>query len=377
MILSTKKLLITFLAIFVTFTAYANTKSPWVFKGYAVGEAVDNMHGGIKPGTILTAAGRLTATFDTEVAGWWRGGEFAFGVLGIGQTHGQTLYTGAIQTPSSMNGVSEIRINDLAYQHKFYSYVMLRAGIMDMDDWFNINETADLLLNTAFDNTIALSGNAELATYPYPGFGAMTQLGDRRLALLIGVFQGDPSHQHTVFKGGQLVIAEVSTHLGPDFMPEIPQPKHLGGGINTDAHYILKFGLWDYQQNLEAIGNTDHGLYVIAETNWQTINGKKLSGSIEFGLNPKKYGTISDSLAASLSVGALLACRPDDSLNFGIASAWQKGQPNAETVFEIGYDIQFIQGLVLTPDLQYITHPSGQYKNAWVGILRLAYTIPG
>lgn len=40
-------------------------------------------------------------------------------------------------------------------------------------------------------------------------------------------------------------------------------------------------------------------------------------------------------------------------------------------LFEISYVAQLTLHLYLQPDLQYIQSPSGEYPDAWVGILRL------
>lgn len=342
---------------------YAKLTSPWFLDGYAMGEAVDNMHGGIKTGTIATAAGRLTATYDTEIANWWHGGQFALGVLGIAQNHSQSQYTGAIQTPSSFSAFSEIRINDLAYQHSFNDSFMLRAGIMDMDDWFNINQVGLALCNAAFDNTLSLSGNAQIPTYPYPGFGAFANIGFKKISLLLGVFQGNPNHQDTVFERGQLVIAEMGT-------------KFSSALYKTLLNYSAKVGVWGYQQNLTYVGLSDHGIYIIGEATWKTKASRKLGASIEFGFNPKKLHSITDSVAVSFSIGNLWQKRPNDSLNFGWGRAWEKGLPHFETFYECNYTIALTETINLVPDIQYFTHPGCRYANAWVGILRLIYTIP-
>lgn len=333
--------------------------SPWSYKGYVLGEAIDNMHGGLKTGTTATLAGRLTATFDTEKANWWCGGKIALGVLGIGQLHNPNLYLAAYQTPSGYAGVSEIVINDLAYQHTFNRLLMVRAGIMDMDDWFNENEIANVMLNSAFTNTIAMSSNAQLPTYPYPGFGAMGRFGNKKFAFLLGVFQGNPDHQDSVFHNGQLIIGEANMYVSRRNQDNI--------------QYIFKFGGWNYQQRYSYVGTSDQGLYGIFGITWRTSKGRNLGGSVEFGLNPKKRNTVTDSVSWCITIGGLFLNRPNDSLNFGAGRAWPKGQPHSELFHELGYTIQFNKCWALTPDLQYFVHPGGVYRNAWVGVVRLQY----
>lgn len=346
--------LILFLLLIPKFS-YADLPIDW--KGYAMGEQISNFFGGVARGTIFTEALRLTSVVHSEEVGLWAGGELAVGVLAIGQTHKQSLYTGAIQPPSGFSGVPEVIIGDLALQQRFNKYFMVRAGIMDFDDYFNLIEVAAPLMNSGLNNTASINHDTQLATYPYPGFGAFAKIGDQKLFVLAGVFQANPDHQSTVFRNGQLVIAEL------DYFLETPK-----------VSYIFKGALWDCYQPFNDVAKL-RGLYGILEAKW--FWQRQLAGAISVGLNHKVNNTVNQSFAAGLIIeGFFKQLRPSDSLNLGMGRAWLQGAPHPETYYEMGYSIYLLRDLTLTPDLQFFTHPGGQYQNAWVWLLRLTYNLP-
>jgi porin len=333
--------------------------SPLSWKGYALVEDVSNLHGGRRTGSILTAAGDLEAIYDTGIANWWDGGKFLIGVLGIAQTHNQTLYTGAIQTPSSYSAVPLVRISYLAYEQNIKDVFTARAGIMDIDDYFNITEVAINICNTAFYNTIALSANAQLPTYPFPGFGAMVDIGNKTLDFKLGLFQGNPQHQSSVFHRGYLLIGELDTTYDT-------QNKY-------SLEYIFKLGLWKYHQPIDWVGYSDRGIYGIAEATWKSKD-HNMSAAIQFGADPKLVNSVPDSVAGCFIITNLIPTRNNDSLNLALGRAWIQDVHN-ETFFEAGYTIVLTDKWSFTPDLQYFIKPGGIYDNAWVFIARLLYTL--
>ncbi len=328
--------------LFLPCACFANSDLIW--RGYAMAENISNMYGGVQTGTIFTEALRLTAIYKTQSTGFWRNSEFGLGVLGIGQTHKQSLYTGALQPPSGFSGIPEIRITDLWYERKLNAQFMLRAGIMDFDDYFNLIEVALPLVNSGLTNTASLNYNTQLATYPFPGFGAFAKIGDQKQFILAGIFQGNPQHQDTVFRRGQLLILEVDKFIELAY-----------------AEYILKAAVWDYQQPLEYIATTTKGVYAIAQARWNAWQ-HKLEAGITFGINPKVAATIYESVAGCLIVKKPFKQRINDSLNFAIGRVWLEGAEHPETYYEIGYTISLIKDLTLTPDIQFFTHPVGNIR---------------
>jgi porin len=358
---TSKIILVFFLAIFlINGSQAAEANSPVKWTGYAIGEDVSNFKGGLKRGSIFTVVGHLLGTYDTELGNLWKNGAFSMGVLAIGQTHNQALYTNAVQTPSNYSAVPEIRISDLAYQHKFSKIATVKVGIMDIDDHFNVLANASNILNSALDNTISLSSNTQLATYPYPGFGVVGLFGTNLLGIQLAVFQAQPQHQSTVFRKGQMYLGELSSDFGT--------------GVGDAPKYTLKGGLWKYKPHGLALTAPTSGLYAIAETTWKTNSGLNLGVGLNVGTNPRANNLIKSSAAACLTASNLFSSRPKDSINLAIGRANINGH-KSEMFYEVNYVVQISDKIALVPDLQYVVKPSGVSPNAWVGILRLSYTV--
>lgn len=341
------------------FAAETPASSPLTWKGYVLAEDVSNLHGGLRTGSIQTGAGHLVANYDTAAANWWQGGTFVVGVLGIAQTHNQSLYTAAVQTPSNYSAVPEIRISDLNYKHTFNESFAFCLGVMDIDDEFNVTEVASDVLSSGLDNTIALASNVQLATYPFPGIGAYASIGKPILNLKLGIYQANPQHQHLIFKRGAFEIGELSSVLDGD------------KAINQS--FTLKAGVWHNYQKLPWLRTKNNGWYLIGETTWTGFE-RTLGAALNYGNSSSYVSSIPHSLAACFTVTGLIKSRAKDVLNIAAGRAWIRGT-NAENFYEVGYAIVITDKWTLTPDLQYITKPSGIYPNAWVGLLRLNYSI--
>jgi porin len=75
--------------------------------------------------------------------------------------------------------------------------------------------------------------------------------------------------------------------------------------------------------------------------------------------------SIGDSFVAGLVYTGLIPERDEDVL--GAGSSWAelfRGGTNRETVFELYYKARIAPRLSLQPDLQYISTPSGIYRDA-------------
>lgn len=340
----------------------AEKTAPIEWHGYALAEDTSNLHGGIRNGSIYTVAGHLAAEIDTQTMDWWRGGKFVFGVLGIGQSHIQYFYTGAVQSPSSVTAQPEIKIANLAYEQEINNKLQIRLGIMDIDEHFNQSEVAIDLLNTSFTNTVSMAYGALLPTYPFPGIGAEIEYKNNDWILQAAVYQGNPRNQGSIFHRGFFALGEAVYKIQ--------------SASNNNIKYTAKFGIWNYYQPLRLQSFTNHGIYAIGEATWDSNWGPQFGFAIQGGANVYKTPSVPYSAAACFTITRLIAYRPKDSLNFALGRAWVYFDSfNKETYFEISYAMQIIENLKFIPDIQYFVEPTGIYPNAWVALARLTYTL--
>jgi porin len=94
---------------------------------------------------------------------------------------------------------------------------------------------------------------------------------------------------------------------------------------------------------------------------------------IEAGRTQGNVSTIDWNTAAGFSWTGLIAARPNDIL--GVSANYAHISPQAETLHPYELSLEWIyqtplwKWAILTPDLQFIIHPSGKYSNALVGTL--------
>jgi hypothetical protein len=100
------------------------------WNGFVKVEDIYNFSGGIKKGSVFDGAGEIKGVYNTEIAKLWEGGQFTFGLLGFFQSHNQTFYTGAIQSPSNLSANNNEVKPYLSYQQKFNHMTTARAGIL-------------------------------------------------------------------------------------------------------------------------------------------------------------------------------------------------------------------------------------------------------
>ncbi len=347
------------------FSAHANYRSydnflklPIKWDGYLQGEDITNGIGGIKRGSVLNGNALIAGTYDLKNFRPGYMGKVKLGILGATHTRNQNEYTGAIQSPSYFTSQREVRISDLSYQYNFKNCVTTIVGIMDMSDYFDVTEAAKNLSNSAFTNTMALSENTQMASYPYPGFGVAAIFSKGYNEAMIGLYQGAPQHQWSVLHEGYMLIGEV----GHTFFPRCY--------MLTD--FSVNIGAWTYQQSNRDIGYNSRGLYVTTQAGIQVDEEIELEAFCQFGYSSERPKYIPYSLTLGVKSNNIFIGNNSDWLSFGVGKVWIQNLPS-EVVYELSYVIRFCDNWYLTSDLQYFVKPSGVYPNSTAFLLRLAY----
>lgn len=352
-----KKSLIVVILYVMTQTALAKPQH-FTMDGFMVIEDVSNFSGGIQAGSVVNAIIHSIVSYDFLNT---YNSQIEVGILGITYTQNQQSYTGASQKVSNLSAQREIRLAELNYFQDINSWADLRLGIMDIREYLNIYDLPKELINSGFGTNRVMS-NSAVATYPYPGFGAILNLKHANYGLGLAVFQGDPQHQSTLF------------HHGVFFLEEAYLDLQLQDSLKSKLY--LKAGFWQYQQPDPTIGNSNIGAYLMAQNVWLENQLREVNTFAQIGYGPNSLNNIPYSITAGMAVRGLIPDRTKDFLSFGFSQIWLR-QKSPEVVFELGYKLVFLQYCELKPDLQYIIKPNGNLPNAFAGILRLAYNING
>jgi len=335
--------------------------------GHIDTDFVSNLKGGIETGSGINsvAVGGVTLTGD---ALGLNGSTFNLSAMAMYTDAVNARYIGGITNPSNIEGdVTRVVLDTAFWQQDWLKRDDLgfttRLGLFDLNSEFISTASAAQLINSSFGMDPSMTENFTVSTFPKNGSGLVATLGNSAdtenapLALKVALFQSDVDTQTHPFSQGLLSMAEA-------------QWRPL-------EHSAFKLGIWEKHGNDQP---SMHGAYLSAEgrifQNERSAldtfvrasyadNNRQTDGDIR----PKNYW------AAGLSWDAPLTGRPNDifTLGFGGLQLEGGGAANSgrERFVEISYVAQISEHVYIQPDLQYLQSPSGEYPDAWVGIVRL------
>ncbi len=333
----------------------AASPDAWNSSGRLDLDTMANLAGGVQSRAASSALLQWSASLDTAAAGWWSGGHVDFSLEGVRSNGDLPGQTGAVQLPSNEWAPNFLRVYQLTYAQDLGA-AQLRAGIMDLNQYFEASDVADLLHNGAFGLSPNFTANINDPSFPNPGLGLM---GNWRVApgwqARAGVWQGNPPGLAGALHEGALGIGEVERDWG---------------GSTEQPATDLKLGAWHYAHAAgSGFGSTTSGAYVVGETRWQAAK-RNWGAFVLAGISPAQVNLVTEFEAAGLLVTGLLPQRPQDQFSLGLGRV-QLHAPAPETFVEAVYSWQFSSALSLQPDLQWFDHPAGANPGAWVAGLRI------
>lgn len=281
---------------------------------------------------------------------------------------------GAYQTISSLEADTLPHIYEAWAQWKPSPYFSAKAGLIDLNAEFDLQNTGALFVNSAFGigPEISQSGIAGPSIFPMTSSAIVMRAQYGRKALALGVFDGlagsreDPRKMAIRFPGttGALLIAETRLPIGT---------------------WLLQVGGWHHTTRFDAL-ETDRPR-ALSRGAYGMLEGavtRKLSAWIRLGVADARANPV----AVYLGGGAVMTL---DTWRFGIAAGHARlgesarrtlftpdSAHRAETVFELTAQRQIAPWLNIQPDLQYIIHPGWDQsaRNTFVFGMRLSFAIP-
>lgn len=281
---------------------------------------------------------------------------------------------GAYQTVSSLEADTLPHVYEAWAQWKPSDFVSAKAGLIDLNAEFDIQNTGALFVNSAFGigPEISQSGLAGPSIFPMTSSAFVVRLQRGRKAFALGVFDGlagarhDPRQLAVRFPGttGALLIAETRLPLGTWLL-------QAGGW-----HHTTRFDALDPGEP-PAISRGTYGMLEGAVT-------RKLSAWIRFGVADSRANPV----AAYLGGGAVATV---GEWRIGLAAAHARlgssarrtlfapdRARRAETVLELTAQRQLAPWFNIQPDLQYVIHPGWDRSlhNTLVAGMRFSFAIP-
>ena len=281
---------------------------------------------------------------------------------------------GAYQTISSLEADTTPHIYEAWAKWSPSPHVSAKAGLIDLNAEFDLQNTGALFVNSAFGigPDISQSGPNGPSIFPMTASAIVLRFQHGRKGLALGVFDAlagtrhDPRKQAFRLPGttGALLIAEARMPVGT---------------------WLLQFGGWRYTTRFDAIDPTrkpaiSQGVYGLVEG----AVSRQLSAWLRVGASDSRTNPIS----AYFGGGTVATI---GNWRLGLAAAHARlGRTardtffapiranRAETVIELTAQRPIAPWLLIQPDLQYVFHPGWNpgARNALVVGLRFSFALP-
>ncbi len=282
--------------------------------------------------------------------------------------------TGAFQTVSSLEADTLPHVYEAWAQWKPSDFVSAKAGLIDLNAEFDIQNTGALFVNSAFGigPEISQSGLAGPSIFPMTSSALVLRLQRGRKALALGLFdslagaRSDPRKLAVRFPGttGALLIAETRLPVGT---------------------WLLQVGGWHHTTRFTALDPAEapalsRGAYAMLEG----AVTRRLSAWVRLGIADSRANPVSAYLGggASMIAGQWRLGIAAAHARLGAAAQRTLFAPDsarrAETVLELTAQRKLTRWLNIQPDLQYLIHPGwdASASNVLIGGLRLSFAIP-
>jgi len=281
---------------------------------------------------------------------------------------------GAYQTISSLEAETLPHVYEAWALWKPNPHISAKAGLIDLNAEFDIQNTGALFVNSAFGigPDISQSGLNGPSIFPMTASAAVLRFEHGRKGLAFGMFdavagsRNDPRKIALRWPGktGALLIAEARVPIGT---------------------WLLQAGAWHYTTRFDALDPAhppavSQGIYGLVEG---TVS-KQISAWLRLGAADARANPV----AAYFGGGAVATL---GEWRLGLAAAHARlGKAarrtlyapdrarHAETVIELTAQRPVASWLLVQPDLQYVVHPGWNRgaRNALVAGLRLSFAVP-
>jgi porin len=346
--------------------AQTGNENPFSFSASYIGDVVGNFSGGIKKGSAYLGMANLRIGFDTQKAGWWKGGElFVNGCNTHGDNPTKTLI-GDFQTVSNIEADSHTYLYELWYR-QIIGKTSVTVGLQDFNSDYAVSENGGAYINSYFGIHSVCSDNVPVPIFPLTALGLNFHWDiSQQVHWQVALFDGRPDDFNQNKHNLKWSLGKRQGFLA---VTEAQWKQSLVKGQEG----IYKIGVYYHHSKMgEDEGrHRDYGVYLIGD---QNVN-ERLALFTQIGLSRKKDNNHYACFGAGANYKNFSAKRPDDMVGLAFNHAvFDKSIGGNETAIELVYNFQVNNNVYLRPDIQYIINPAGtdmNLNNALVGILRV------
>lgn len=354
--------------------------------------------GGIDQGGEYMGVLELYMDADMKKLGLWDG--LCFHMNGY-QIHGNSITganIGGLMPVTSFEALPATRLFELwVEQHMFNDTVSVKIGQLAADEEFFAADGGGFFINGTWGwAPIAAENNPNGGpAYPLATPGVRVAVTPtENTNVMVGVYNGDPSPPCAADDPQICNPHGLEFELDDDplLMAEAAYSYDLAGGRLPGT---IKIGGWNHfgefeDQRVDVGGNliavtgnsgkpldNDWALYVIMDQLlWRVPGSEEAEGVgmfFRFAGAPEDRNPVDFYFDAGLTFTGMIPGRPNDALAVGFAytgisddvtdfdvTTGEPGPRKAESLIEIAYTMEIMNGWTLQPDFQYIWNPAGE-----------------
>jgi len=353
------------LFLFLTFSIYSTTnaqeKNEALNYNFSyIGDAMHNFTGGIKTGGTYVGMANFSLSFDTETAGFWKGGTFFAKAMNLHGESPSDEYIGDYQYASNIDGGVHTAMMELWYSQTYKDFEFI-VGLQDVFNSFGATNNGGLYLNTSFAFIPTIWTNMPTPCFP------LTELGftfkwdiSEHFTWLAAIYDGNPTpfddnkynFKYSLSKDdGAFVISELQYTFGD----------------NEDHPSAVKLGA--YNNDMTGVyANMDLHLYDNASSSLDMFS------QVGYCADDDCYADYY--AGAGLNYSGVFTDEGTDALGLSFNFVHFNTLDASEKVIELTYQYNIDDHLFIQPDVQYIMDPRGgiDYDDALACFVRFGFS---
>ncbi|MGF7231716.1 carbohydrate porin [Arachidicoccus sp.] len=344
-------------------------------------EGYNNFEGGMRRGSTYASTFDVNMNIDLQKLTSLRGASFYIDLEDHAGYNPTNSLTGDLQVFDKHNASPFLQILEIWYQQNlFHDKLRAKIGKIDANSEFSVIDNGLEFINSSTQVTPTLF---VFPTFPDPVpsinlfftpskiFYTSFAIDDANQNAGFLNFYGNPtSIQPTT--NGKLFISESGLAWSHLFF------------LKNDGNF--KVGVWKHTGEFKnfsgSVQNGAQGLYLIADqTLWKPASAidqnRGIRMYLEYAYTDSSISPIYKHFGGGMTWTGLTAKRPTDIV--GVSSHYAALSPKLylpkrdEINIEAFYKRPITHWFNIKPDLQYIIHPGGQFKNALIGTLILSF----
>lgn len=350
---------------FTTATSPARAEIPFAFEASNVTDVMFNTTGGLASGARVLTKFDVSAAWTPAEDGALKGWSAIVALQATDATDFSGRLTGDLQGVSNIDAPAGVRLSNAWLGYDSEGTAGLKAGVIDLNSEFDVQETGLLFLNPShgIGPDFSQSGLNAPSIFPTTGLGIVGYwMFDDHWTLKAGVFEGtsgDPNHpgrESIALTGreGALFTVELRNRIAP--------------------HFVIGAGAWHYTADFDTldgfVAGDNAGIYAIADGKLYLEEGsdeRGLGAWLRVGFANARINVISTYFGGGFVYTGVFG--EHDQAGIAVASARLgdhardaaalAGTPleSGETTLEATYAFAVIDWMSVQPDVQYVVSP--------------------